>query len=38
MNFIRPVWSGILLVSVGLEPKPVLCIGVGAAERPQEIL
>ena len=38
ITFIRPVWAGLLAVSAGLVPGPVLCSGAGAAERPQEIL
>jgi hypothetical protein len=38
MTFIRPVWAGLLAVSVGLVPGPAHCPGAGAAERPQEIL
>ena len=33
-----PVWAGLLAASVGLVPGPALCPGVGAAERPHEIL
>jgi hypothetical protein len=38
ITFIRPVWTGLLAVNVGLVPGPALCPGAGAAERLQEIL
>jgi hypothetical protein len=38
MTLIRSVWAGLLAVIGGLVTGPALCLGAGAAERPQEKL
>jgi hypothetical protein len=38
MTFIITVWVGIFSISTGLLPGPALYSGVGAAEKPQEIV
>jgi hypothetical protein len=38
MNFVRPIWAGLLAVIAFLVPRPTFCPDAGAAERRQEKL